>query len=206
MTSGDFSSSDAYGIVGTTGLFVTISENVDSVLTGDRTKQRVTIDMLRSLGGQVEPTQPQPEVLLPEFCPAVDSPQLSAVRGRVDFARGGDDGSGHQWCVYRDVRGGADLRVEAYHFTDEYFQAFYDQTKTNPNDVDMFDGPPGMIRMISIGDDGSADSIILDPDHHYYLDASLQYVQAKRRKLDRQAFIELAGTAYASVLAAIGDD
>ena len=83
---------------------------------------------------------------------------------------------------------------------------FYDQTKGNPNGVDMFDGPPGMIRMISIGDDGSADSIILDPDHHYYLDANLQYSRASGESVDRQAFIDLAGATYESVLAAVDDD
>ncbi len=206
VTSGDFASSDAYGIVGTTGLFVTISEKADSIVTGDRAKNRVLIAMLRALGEQSDSSEPQPKVLLPEFCPAVDSPHVAAVRGRVDFARGGDDGIGHQWCLYRDVRAGADLRLEAYHFTDEYFLTFYDQTKGNPNGVDMFDGPPGMIRMISIGDDGSADSIILDPDHHYYLDANLQYQQSKRREVDRQAFIDLAGATYESVLAAVDDD
>ena len=75
MTSGDFASSDAYGIVGTTGLFVTISEKADSIVTGDRAKDRVLIAMLRALGEQADSTEPQPKVLLPEFCPAVDSPQ-----------------------------------------------------------------------------------------------------------------------------------
>jgi hypothetical protein len=206
VTSGDFVSSDAYGIVGTTGLFVTISEKTDSVVSGGRAKDRVLIAMLGALGEQMESTEPQPKVLLPEFCPAVDSPEVVAVRGRVDYARGGDDGSGHQWCLYRDVRAGADLRLEAYHFTDEYFASFYDQTKGNPNGVDMFDGPPGMIRMISIGDDGSADSIILDPDHHYYVNANLHYQQSKRRDVDRQAFIDLAGATYDAVLAAVGAD
>ena len=205
-TSGDFSSSDAYGVVGTTGLFVTISEKMDSILTGDRAKNKAIIGMLRALGEATDPAAPQPETLLPELCPAVGSPELAAVRPAVDYARGGDDGNGHQWCLYRDVKATADLRIEAYHYTDEYFQQFYDQTKRNPNGVDMFDGPPGMIRMISIGEDGSADSIILDPDHHYYLDVNLHYAQNKRRKLDRKAFIDLAGTTYQSVLAAVADD
>jgi hypothetical protein len=206
VTTGDFGSSDAYGIVGSTGLFVTILEELDSVVTGDRTKKKVPIAMLRALGEQVDPTEPQPERLLPDFCPAVDSPELVAVHARVDVGRGGDDGQGHQWCLYRDVRAGSDLRLEAYHFTDEYFQTFYDQTKGNPNGVDMFDGPPGMIRMISLGEDGSADSIVLDPDSHYYVDANLEYQQSKHRTVDGKAFIALAAVVFESVSTAATDD
>ncbi len=205
-TSGDFTSSDAYGIVGSTGLFVTVGEKMNSVLTGDRAKNKAIIAMLRALGEATDPAAPQPEALLPAFCPAVGSPELTGVRPTVDYARGGDDGNGHQWCLYRDVKATADLRIEAYHYTDDYFKQLYDQTKRNPNGVDMFDGPPGMIRMVSIGEDGSADSIILDPDHHYYLDVNLRYAQDKRRKVDRKAFVDLAGTTYESVLAAVADD
>ena len=185
---------------------MTVSEKMNSILTGDRAKNRAIVAMLRALGDATDPAAPQPETLLPEFCPAVGFTRAGGGPPRVDYARGGDDGNGHQWCLYRDVKATADLRIEAYHYTDEYFQQFYDQTKRNPNGVDMFDGPPGMIRMISIGEDGSADSIILDPDHHYYLDVNLHYVQNKRRKLDRKAFVDLAGTTYQSVLAAVADD
>jgi len=202
VTSGDFTSSDAYGIVGSTGLFVTVMEKMDSIVTGDRTKERLTIAMLRALGGHVDPADPQPKILLPDFCPAVGSPELEAVHARVDVARGGDDGNGHQWCLYQDVRAGADLRMEAYHFTDEYFHTFYEQTKHNPNGVDMFDGPPGKIRMISLGGDGSADSIVLDPDSRYYVDTKLTFLQSKHRKVDRSSFIELTGTVFDSVTAA----
>ena len=105
----------------------------------------------------------------------------------MKYARGGDDGAGQWWCLYRDEKAGAELKVTAYHFNDDYFATFYDQTKANPNGVDMFDGPPGVIRMVSLGEDGSADSILLDPDTKYYVNANLQYAETKRRKADRQA-------------------
>ena len=205
-TTGDFTSSDAIGLVGSTGLFVSVSEESDSIIKGGRTKDRLLVAVMQALGDAAEPEAAQPKVLLPAYCPAVDSPELTPVLRRVDYARGGDDLNGHQWCVYRDTKALAQLRIEAYHFTDEYFDSFYDETKGNPNDVDMFDGPPGAIRMISIGEDGSADSIVLDPDSHFYVNANLVYQESKRRKVDRKAFIELTGSAFESVVAAAGDD
>ncbi len=201
-TTGDFTSSDAIGLVGNTGLFVSVSEESDSIIKGGRTRDRLLVAVMQALGDAAEPAGAQPKVLLPSFCPAVGSPELTPVLGRVDYARGGDDLNGQQWCVYRDTKALAQLRIAAYHFTDEYFDSFYDETKGNPNGVDMFDGPPGAIRMVSLGDDGSADSIVLDPDSHYYVNANLVYVESKRRKVDRKAFIELTHSAFESITAA----
>ena len=59
--------------------------------------------------------------------------------------------------------------------------------------------------MVSAGEDGSADSIVLDPDSHYNVDANLVYVESKRRTVDRKAFIDLTGAAFESIVAAIGN-
>ena len=204
-TTGDFTSSDAIGLVGHTGLFLSVSEKSSSIIKGGRTKDRFLVAVMQALGDAADPEAAQPKVLLPAFCPAVGSPELTPVRRRVEYGRGGDDGNGHQWCVYRDTKALAELRIEAYHLTDEAFDPFYDQTKGNPNGVDMFDGPPGTIRMVSVGEDGSADSIVLDPDSHYYVNANLVYLESKRRKVNRKAFIALTGAAFESIVAAVGD-
>lgn len=204
VTSGDITSSDVYGLVGTTGLFVTVYEKEDSVITGDRAKDESLVQIMKALGSEVDRGTPQPDALLPSYCPATDSPEVTAVAKTVRFARGGDDGAGQWWCLYRDEKAGAELTIKAYHFSDEYFATFYDQTKANPNGVDMFDGPPGVIRMVSLGEDGSSDSILLDPDTKYYVNANLQYAETKRREADRKAIIALVQASYDSIAASAG--
>lgn len=205
VTSGDFVSSDAYGIVGTTGLFVSADEKIDSILPDqERTPDKLLVAVMRSLGKHVDASVVQPKRQVPELCPAPAGDEVSAAYGAVDLARGGDDGNGHEWCLYRSVRRGADLRLDAYHFTDTYFDSFYASTRKNPNGVDMFDGPPGMIRMVSIGEDGSGDTIVLDPKTHLYVDAKIGYAQTRRRDLDRKALLALARSFYESVTETVG--
>jgi hypothetical protein len=200
FTSGDFISSDAYGIVGTTGLFVSADEKVNSILPGNkRTSEKLLVSVMRSLGKHVDASVVQPKRQVPDLCPAPAGGEVSAAYGEVDLARGGDDGDGHQWCLYRSVGRRADLVLDAYHLTDKYFDSFYASTRKNPNGVDMFDGPPGLIRMVSIGEDGSGDTILLDPETRLYVDAKLSYGQTKRRDLDRKSFLALAQSFYESV-------
>ncbi|MCW2793046.1 MAG: hypothetical protein JWO76_2144 [Nocardioides sp.] len=206
-TTGDFISSDAYGIVGTTGLFVSVDEKVNSILPGHkRTKDKRLVAVLRQLGKHVDASVVPAKRDVPGLCPAPGASEVAAAYGKVDLARGGDDGDGHQWCLYRQVEAGSDLRLEAYHLTDDYFEDFYASTRKNPNGVDMYDGPPGMIRMVSIGEDGSGDTIILDPATHLYVDAKITYGQTKRRHLDRLAFLALARTFFDSVAETVDAD
>jgi hypothetical protein len=195
---GDFTSSQAIGLNSSTAFFVSVDEKLNSIFHGDqRAKDRDLVRVLREVGGQV-PLEEQTRVDLPEDCPAADSGEVSAAFGAVDHARGGDDGDGRYWCLYLNQRTGAELSLRAFHLTDDTFESFYDQTKKNPNHVDMFDGPPGVIRMISLGEDGSADSVVLDPDTHFYVDVNLVPAGRAPGRADRGAIVELAG-AYAEL-------
>ena len=73
-TTGDFTSSDAIGLVGHTGLFVSVSEKSNSIIKGGRTKDRFLVAVMQALGDAADPEAAQPKVLLPAFCPAVGSP------------------------------------------------------------------------------------------------------------------------------------
>jgi hypothetical protein len=192
---GDFTSSQAIGVNSATAVFVSVDEKLNSIKHGDtRTKDQDLVRVLRELGGQV-PLEEQTRIDLPDDCPAADSGEVSAAYGAVDHARGGDDGDGRYWCLYTNQKTGSELALRAFHLTDETFASFYDQTKKNPNHVDMFDGPPGVIRMISLGEDGSADTIVLDPDSQFYVDVNVSAPRTPGRA-DRGALIALA-KAYA---------
>jgi hypothetical protein len=193
---GDVTSSNAIGLNSSTAFFVSVDEAVDSVLHSDqRTKDKDLVDVLREVGAQV-PLEEQTRIDLPADCPAADSGEVSAAYGAVDHARGGDDGDGRYWCLYVNQRTGSELSLRAFHLTDDTFESFYDQTRQNPNHVDMFDGPPGAIRMISLGEDGSADSVVLDPDSHFYVDVNISTTGKPAGRADRGAVIALA-KAYA---------
>ncbi|MFC4784677.1 hypothetical protein ACT8ZV_09395 [Nocardioides sp. MAHUQ-72] len=201
FTTGDFTSSQAIGLNSSTAFFVSVDEKLNSVMHGDtRTKDRDLVRVLKELGGQV-PLEEQTRIDLPADCPGARSDEVSAAYGPVDFARGGEDGDGRSWCLYINQEKSSQLSLRAFHLTDEAFESFYDQTKTNPNRVDMFDGPPGVIRMISLGEDGSADSIVLDPESHFYVDVKIESVRQTPGRADRGAVIALA-RAYADLVSA----
>jgi hypothetical protein len=197
-TTGDFTSSQAIGLNSSTAVFVSVDEKLNSIKHGDiRTKDRDLVPVLRELGEHV-PLEEQTRVDLPEDCPGARSHEISAAYGPVDFARGGEDGDGRYWCLYINQEKASELSLRAFHLTDDTFESFYDQTKQNPNGVDMFDGAPGVIRMISLGEDGSADSIVLDPGTNFYVDMKIESVRQTAGRADRGAIIALA-KAYADV-------
>ncbi len=195
-TSSDFVSSDAYGVANnTTGFFVTADEKADSILDAkSRAKRTALVAVLDSLA-EANGGLGQLEVELPSFCPAADSPEVKGILGRATYARGGlSEDEGYDWCLYRNQKERADLRLEVRHLSEDYFADFYDTNSKNPNGVRVLDGPPGLVRLVTSGEDGSANAAVLDPEVSLYVVADLDYAEEKRRPVDEDGFAELTRT------------
>ncbi|WP_426244270.1 hypothetical protein [Nocardioides sp. LHG3406-4] len=208
LTTSDFTSSDAYAVDGTTGLFVTAYEAFDSIISGEgrasRTKDKDLLAVITALGASLDATVEQPKVALPESCPAADSPEIAAAYGPVTFARGGER-DGHEWCLYRTPKQESDLTLDARHYTEDDFEQVYAANKFNPHGVELLDGPPGLIRMVSIGQDGSGNAAVLDPEAHLTVSADISNWPGGSRRMKRGTFIALA-TSYAEGRAAAHAD
>lgn len=157
-TTGDITSSDAYGTDDQPGFFVTRAERYDSVLHSDtRAARSALVDVLTSLA-EANGGLGQLEVELPSFCPAADAPEVRALLGKpAPYARGGiAEDEGYDWCVYRDPRSQVDLRLDVRHLDEDDFDSFYDANRSNPHGVEVIDAAPGTISMVSLGEDGNA--------------------------------------------------
>ena len=127
--------------------------------------------------------------------PAADSPEVKGILGRATYARGGlSEDEGYDWCLYRNQKERADLRLEVRHLSEDYFADFYDTNSKNPNGVRVLDGPPGLVRLVTSGEDGSANAAVLDPEVSLYVVADLDYAEEKRRPVDEDGFAELTRT------------
>ena len=103
--------------------------------------------------------------------------------------RAGQAGAGvHLEAAAREE---ADLRLEVRHLSEDFFADFYDTNSLNPNNVRELDGPPGLVRLVTSGEDGSANAAILDPDVSLYVVADLEYAETKRRPVDKDGLAEL---------------
>lgn len=195
-TSGDITSSDAYGTDDQAGFFVARAERYDSMLNSDtRAARSALIEVLTSLA-EANGGLGQLEVELPSFCPAADDPDVRALLlGKpAAYARGGvAEDDGYDWCIYRDAKSELDLRLDVRHLEEEAFDEFYDANKSNPNGVEVIDGPPGLIRFVSLGDDGSGNTVVLDPDSDVFINVSLRHLDDPKRRpqLDRDAFLTM---------------
>jgi len=192
-TSGDLTSSDAYGTDDQAGFYVTRAERYDSVLHSDtRAARSALIEVLTSLA-EANGGLGQLEVELPSFCPAADAPEVRALLGKpAPYARGGlAEDEGYDWCVYRDPKSQVDLRLDVRHLDEDDFDDFYDATRSNPNGVEVVEGAPGPIRMISLGEDGNGNTVVLDPDSDVFVNVTLRHLDDPKRRpeLDREAFL-----------------
>ena len=186
-------SSDAYGTEDRAGFFVTRAEKYDSVLnSGTRAARSALVDVLTSLA-EADGGPGQLEVELPSFCPAADAPEVTELLGRpAPYARGGMAADeGYDWCLYRDALAQVDLRLDVRHLDEDDFDTFYDSTRSNPNGVEVIDGAPGPIRMISLGEDGSGNTVVLDPGSDVFVNVTLRHLDDPKRRpeLDREAFL-----------------
>ncbi len=194
-TTGDITSSDAYGTDDQAGFYVTRAEKYDSILHSDtRAARAALVDVLTSLA-EANGGLGQLEVELPSFCPAADSPEVTALLGKAaPYARGGlAEEEGYDWCVYRDPKAEVDLRLDVRHLDEDDFDSFYDDTRSNPNNVEVVEGAPGPIRLISLGDDGSGNTVVLDPDSDVFVNVTLRHLDDPKRRpqLDREAFLDM---------------
>ncbi|MGZ5400628.1 MAG: hypothetical protein ACXWDM_11505 [Nocardioides sp.] len=192
-TTGDITSSDAYGTDDQAGFFVTRAEKYDSVLHSDtRAARSALVEVLTSLA-EANGGLGQLEVELPSFCPAADGPEVTALLGKpAPYARGGiAEEEGYDWCMYRDPDSQVDLRLDVRHLEEDEFDSFYAATRSNPNGVEVIGGGPGPIRMISLGDEGSGNTVVLDPDSDVVINVTLRHLDdpKRRSKLDREAFL-----------------
>jgi hypothetical protein len=111
-------------------------------------------------------------ILLPPNCPAVDSPVVTALVGKVEWARGGQNPDGISACGYT----GSDGRElhSTYTFLSPGTYDLEAQNSTQSGSVTV-DPPPGIIKNWSRSSDGSYDYYALYPDSDPRLELGLSF-------------------------------
>lgn len=213
VTGGDPITTNAVGLIGVdTGFFVVVDAPLTSrsrvemepaedgtgdVFVMDRRKLEV-LDLMSLRAGS------QPRILLPDGCPGPRDAAITSVMGKVEFARGSNDGEGEQFCLYRNPERGTVLRLQGGAGTQEGLQELLDDLAADGRDKDRFAGSSGAEGRVVTTTTGSAAGNLIDTDERRYVLADLdpEFLVDDAPPVPRKALITLLESFYASEPAA----
>ena len=210
LTGGDLITSNAVGLSPPhTGFFVVVDapastdrrqemepdeDGKGEVFTLDRRKLEI-LDLLAPYALE------QPPVQLPEGCPGARDAAITAVMGKVTFARGHKNGDGKQFCLYRSTQRDTVLRLTGGVGTEDVLDDFLEGSADEGRKQDQFEGSSGAQGRAVVDTRGLATGTLVDPDEPRYAFASVEHSDFvyDSPRIPRPALIELLESFYASV-------
>lgn len=172
---------------------VTSRTTTDDLSAMDQRKLEV-LDLLSLRQGA------QPRTLLPAGCPGVRDAAITAVMGKVKFARGSNDGEGGQFCLYRNPDRGQVLRLRGGAGTQEVLDGILDDSAADGRDKDRFDGSSGAEGRAVTTTTGSAVGTLIDDValRYAFADIEREFLVDDAPPVSRPDFIALLESFYAS--------
>ncbi|UUZ60000.1 hypothetical protein [Nocardioides sp. B-3] len=206
---GDLLTANAVGLTSyDAGFFVTVDAPIGSDRRLDQEQDadgkgkvfRMDRRMLDVLDLIAEYKDTQPPIQLPEGCPEPQDSAITAVMGKVRYARGSHDGEGTQFCLYRNPERGTVLRLRGGAGTQEVLDGLLATLEAEARQQDRFDGSTGARGRAATASNGLAAGSPVDTEELRYAFADVEIDDFERDapKIPRPALIELLEAYYAS--------